>query len=109
MNSEDIKGDSTSRSGEINTAHTWRCFHCDEVFTDHDEARLHFGPSIYSEPSCRVSPERLRELELQIDAYRQEDTELHRAMHGMQCKHQLDLRREEEAGYARGLRDGRPT
>jgi hypothetical protein len=84
----------------------WRCFHCDEVFTDRASAALHFGPRIYSDPACAVDAAKLRDLELQLDAYRQEDTDLHRAMHAMQSAHQVALRREEEKGYARGLADG---
>jgi hypothetical protein len=85
---------------------SWRCFHCDEVFTTADAAAEHFGPRIYSDPACTVDASRLRALESELDAYRQEDTELHRAMWGMQSRHATELVREEETGYARGLRDG---
>lgn len=96
----------TDALAQASTARDWRCFHCDEVFTDPHQARLHFGKSEHSTPACQVSPERLRELESMLDAYCQEDTELHRAMWGMQCRHRTELIREEEKGYARGLADG---
>jgi hypothetical protein len=85
----------------------WRCFHCDETFTDAEQATLHFGRTQMSEPACQVSPERLRELEAQLDRYRHEDTDLHREIYGLHAKHHTALQREEEKGYARGLADAR--
>ncbi len=32
----------------------WRCFHCDEVFTDKAEAREHFGATLYRDPACQM-------------------------------------------------------
>lgn len=83
----------------------WRCFHCGETFVDAAEAALHFGPRIYSDPACSVDAEHLRELERQLDGYREEDTDLHRQIAAMECRHQQAVMRAEEAGYARGLRD----
>lgn len=83
----------------------WQCFHCDEVFTDRAAAAAHFGPSIYSDPACAIDAHRLRELEAELARYREEDTDLHRELYGMQSKHQTELRRAEEEGYARGLHD----
>jgi hypothetical protein len=85
----------------------WRCFHCNETFTDAEQATLHFGSTQMSEPACQVSPERLRELEAQLDRYRHEDTDLHREIYGLHAKHHTALQREEEKGYARGLADAR--
>jgi hypothetical protein len=31
---------------------TWRCFFCNEIFTDHEEARKHFGNTSKSTPMC---------------------------------------------------------
>lgn len=45
---------------------TWRCFHCEEVFTDKAEAREHFGSDEWKTPACRLSADsvkKLRELE----------------------------------------------
>jgi hypothetical protein len=103
-------------------AHGWTCFHCGETFTTVGSARDHFGSTPSATPGCVIDqvaleeggkPERgrgllmaLRKAELELDAYRQEDTELHRCMYRMQGEHSTALRREEEKGYARGLRDG---
>ena len=83
----------------------WRCFHCGETFVDAADAAMHFGQRIYSDPACHVDAERLRELERQLDGYREEDTDLHRQIAALECRHQQDVMRAEEAGYARGLRD----
>lgn len=83
----------------------WRCFHCDAAFIDAKQAALHFGTKLRHDPVCQVSAERLRELELQLERYQEEDTDLHRQIYRMQAQHATALRREEEKGYARGLRD----
>lgn len=102
---------------------TWRCYFCDEVFTTPGAAADHFGASLMDKPGCLIDfqvateeggkPERgrgllmaLRKSQLELDAYRHEDTELHRYVHRLQCEHRTALMREEEKGYARGLRDG---
>lgn len=42
---------------------SWRCFHCDEVFTDKAEAQEHFGlERDYSTSACRLTAEQVREL-----------------------------------------------
>lgn len=102
---------------------TWRCYFCDEVFTTPGEAGDHFGASLTDKPGClidyRVQVEAgtttqrgrgllmaLRRAEAELARYREEDTDLHRAMHRMESEHRQALLREEEKGYARGLRDG---
>lgn len=82
----------------------WRCFHCEKVCKTPEAARLHFGPTIYSAPACKINEAGLRELERMLDEYREEDTDLHRQMARMQSEHQQALQREEEKGYARGLK-----
>lgn len=101
----------------------WRCWFCDEVFTTPGEAGDHFGAKQTDTPGClidyRVQLEAgtntqrgrgllmaLRRAEEELARYREEDTDLHRQIHGMESKHAVELRREEEKGYARGLRDG---
>ena len=86
---------------------TWRCFHCDEVFRDEEAARLHFGDSLMHAAACKVDVAALRELERQLACYREEDTDLHREIHRLHAEHLVALRRAEEDGYAKGLRDGR--
>jgi hypothetical protein len=83
----------------------WRCFHCDEVFTEHAAALEHFGESMCDDPACQIDMTDVRAMENQLRQYRNEDTELHRAIHSMQADHAVALRREEEKGYERGLRD----
>lgn len=84
----------------------WRCFHCGEVFTDAEQAALHFGPTQFSKPACQFDVAALRETEALLRRYQEEDTDLHREIHGLHAQHNADLRREEEKGYARGLQDG---
>lgn len=100
-------------SAEIDTyptpEHGWTCFHCGETFpgtmAGQVAARLHFGASIHDEPKCQISAHRLRSMELQLRRYREEDTDLHREFHKQAADHAVALRREEENGYSRGLKD----
>lgn len=102
----------------------WRCFYCDEVFTTEGAAADHFGNNMHAtQPGCLIDykvqveeggkPQRgrgllmaLRKAELEMDAYRQEDTDLHRALYAKDCERNRAVMRAEEQGYARGLRDG---
>lgn len=97
----------------------WQCFHCGEIFTTVGGARDHFGADPTKEPSCLIKikygNERGLEMELrkvegerdklqfQID---NESTEAALYVQQLKGEHQLALQREEEKGYARGLRDG---
>lgn len=49
----------------------------------------------------------LRRAQDELGRYRSEDTDLMRALWAMQSDHATELRREEERGYEKGLRDGR--
>jgi hypothetical protein len=88
----------------------WRCFHCDDVFTDPTAARNHFGLTGYDIPACKTTPSvdaelfRLRQL---VDSYLKEDTELHRALAAKTSEMEAAVRRAEEVGYARGLEDAK--
>jgi hypothetical protein len=84
----------------------WRCFHCDEVFTDRESARMHFGPNQLSTPACQIDATQLRKLEEQLRRYSEEDTDLQRQIRRLEAEHHLALQRAEELGYSRGLRDG---
>lgn len=93
---------------------TWRCFHCDEVLRTPRDARLHFGDTHGSEPACLVKAPgefalltALRNAEEELARYRREDSDVLRAMWSMQADHATALRREEENGYERGLRDAK--
>lgn len=104
--------------------HGWTCFHCGETFTTVGSARDHFGIEIDAFPGCiirhmhpgTVAPVPLGEekgllMELRIAQkelarYRVEDSDTDRKFYAMQADHQTALRKAEEEGYAKGLRDG---
>lgn len=90
------------REGKI-----WRCFHCDEVFTDPKEAVTHFGSVQGAVAVCAIKADEIRHMEWCLSKYREEDTELHRQIRRMESEHQIALRRVEESGYSKGLNDGR--
>ncbi|MBV7475352.1 hypothetical protein [Pseudoxanthomonas sp. PXM05] len=86
----------------------WRCFYCDEVLTDTESAALHFGTggmARHDEPACRIDIAKYRAMESLLSRYQDEDADVHRAVHRMAGEHQLALRRAEEDGYAKGLKD----
>lgn len=83
----------------------WRCFHCDETFTDREGAAEHFGTSLLQEPGCQIDIAKYRSMEELVRRSSAEDTDLHREIAQIQGGHATALRREEEKGYARGLRD----
>lgn len=95
------------RNNKAFPTRSWRCFHCDELFLDEKKALAHFGASEMREPICHMTPEQIREMEEELDGYRDEDTALHRQIASMRADHATALRAEEEKGYARGLRDAR--
>jgi hypothetical protein len=89
----------------------WRCFHCGEVFTHKECARLHFGSSGRHEPGCAMKVEdselgllrRVRELEQQLVPYLHESTAVENFLRGEQSRHAQALRHEEERGYNKGV------
>ena len=92
----------------------WRCFHCGDTFTRAEErwARKHFGGDESAEPVCLIRSAgeaalltALRNAEDALARYRAEDTDLMRGMWAMQADHATALRREEERGYEKGMRD----
>lgn len=92
----------------------WKCFHCGQGFTREQErwAREHFGRDEGETPVClmRVPGEggllaALRKAQDELAAYRNEDTELMRSLYALAADYEQRLIREEEIGYARGLRD----
>lgn len=93
-----------------------RCFHCDEVFFNVADARNHFGymeDGAYEEPGCKLTKDEkglvglLREAWAELRQYHEQDTPLFRQLYSLGGAHEIAKRQEEEAGYARGLRDGR--
>ena len=94
----------------------WRCFHCGDTFTRAQEkhAREHFGRDYGEQSVCMIRSAgesalltALRNAQDELARYRAEDTDLMRALSSMQADHGVALRREEERGYERGLRDAR--
>lgn len=92
----------------------WRCFHCGETFTRTQErwAREHFGSTEAETPVClmRVPGEgslltALRHAQDELDRRRADDGPLVRAIFAQAADHVEALRRAEEVGYARALRD----
>jgi len=97
----------------VEAAKEWRCFHCDEQFTDPTEAMEHFGDQLYDTPACQLTKDEkglvglLREAHFQLRRYQSEDSASYREFYSLGSAHSTALMREEEKGYARGLRDGR--
>ncbi len=98
-------------------AHGWTCFHCGETFIHTIAARCHFGLGPDYVPGCvdRLTPEEYKrraalirldiaEADIRQAAARAEEAP---RLMAMQTDHAAALRREEETGYARGLRDER--
>ena len=90
----------------------WRCYHCDAVYTDPFEAGIHFGADVAGTCACVLPHEQhlvehIRDLEKRLDSYRTESDRVMRSIMTLEDENRRALIREEEKGYARGLRDGR--
>lgn len=94
----------------------WRCFHCDEVFTDKEAAADHFGVQIdglADDCACKLNAKdglilkMLREAQVDLRRYHEEDTALIREVYKLGGDHVTNARQQEELGYARGLRDAK--
>jgi len=91
----------------------WRCFHCDEVFLSEERAREHFGHYEGDTPGCIEKLKggefgllrRVRQLEEQLAPFLQETGAVEVYVQGLKADHALALRREEERGYDKGVRD----
>jgi hypothetical protein len=74
---------------------TWRCFHCDEVFTDAVEAREHFGADETKDAACRLGVsyvKRLRELEADHDMWRRRALHAEEIAEGLEQSHADTMR-----------------
>lgn len=91
----------------------WRCFHCDEVFESRRCAAEHFGKD-GDLTACRIKSHEghlityIRELEGQIERYRNDDSHVMRSMFTLEADHRQVLIRAEEDGYNKGVRDTTP-
>lgn len=93
---------------------TWRCFHCDDVFTDAESAALHFGVDTTEQAACRkvTADEQallktIAEQAKQLNEYRTESTPADQLYYTFQSELRQKTIRAEELGYHRGLEDGR--
>lgn len=92
---------------------TWQCFHCGDVFRNPKHAAAHFGMDELAEPGCvavlrhgeSYLLDRIRDLEEQLERYRAEDSDIMRWHQTKLADHARALTREEERGYAKGLKD----
>ena len=98
--------------------HGWTCFHCGETFTTPGAAKNHFGFDPSRDPACRIKlgAERglvmaLRKAEADCDELRHllhdEASEAYRLYAAQTTRHRAQIMAAEEAGYERGLADGR--
>lgn len=88
----------------------WRCFHCDEVFSEKDEAAAHFGWSEMDTPACRVDGTlayAFRQQEAELRAYRQEDTRLIQEFYELASRHASEKAEWGDKEYAKGYADAR--
>lgn len=95
----------------------WRCFHCDETFTEERCARLHFGSSEDQSPACQIKGaeggllEALRRAEKDAGdamfAIHNESTEAAKAYYAQQTRHREQLTAIEQIGYDKGIADAK--
>jgi len=85
----------------------WRCFHCDETFTDREQAALHFGRSEQEQAFCTIDPAHFRWMEAQHRRNVDDDSEALRTVRSLASEHEQLRREAEELGYARGIRDAK--
>lgn len=90
----------------------WTCFFCGDTFTTPGGASDHFGGDMGETAACRIKfgdemglLMELRRAQEELKGYRTEDSEKDRELAAMRSRHALELRREEEKGYARGMHD----
>ena len=91
----------------------WRCFFCDEIFTDAKTASDHFGDTICADPLCKVAQidggiaQTIAKLAEQLNRFQIEDNTSFREFYALGADHHAALIQEEKKGYDRGLADGR--
>jgi len=88
-------------------AGNWRCFHCDDVFTDKDAAREHFGDHLQGDPACKLNAmeggllKLVRDQEDELQQRRQEDTASYREFYSLGSDHAIGDDNEDCIGLAR--------
>lgn len=91
----------------------WRCFHCDDVFTDRAAAQLHFGIDEHQTPACLIKGSEggllkaLRaaegEVEQLLGKLHNEGGEVMLAYNRMSSRFRDTTRACEELGFQRGV------
>lgn len=92
---------------------SWRCFFCDEVFTTTEAAHEHFGDDC-CEPmaACKLNEleggilKLYREALRALEDYQNDSDRSSKFFYEIGAAHAVALKRAEEDGYAKGLRDG---
>lgn len=84
----------------------WRCFYCGDVFSTAETAEVHFGSFEGTRPICAVGAEHYREMEAQLRSYQAEIDPASKTFYALGAKHAGEVRRAEEEGYNKGVRDG---
>lgn len=89
----------------------WKCFHCDYEARTREEAVLHFGHEESCVTACLIDIGRYREMDRKYQRILYdlagETAACHNDLYRMQADYEQRLIREEEKGYARGLRDAK--
>ncbi len=96
---------------------TWRCFHCDALFTSEGGAREHFGPHEGRTPACQIKAAEgglvraLRQAEEEAEratwALHDESADGLKAWRAAQARNAQAVASAEEVGYQRGMADMR--
>lgn len=92
----------------------WRCFFCDELFTDRREAAQHFGVFDACEAdqvACKLMAHQkhvidyIRKLEREVRQYMAENIPVVRAMYAVEFLSDQKAKDAEERGYNKGVHD----
>lgn len=95
---------------------SWRCFHCDELFTSERCARNHFGSNEDRKPACIIKAggesslvAALRDAEDQVEqwmmAVHNENTESAKAYYAQQSRHREQITAIEVSAYEKGIKE----
>lgn len=89
----------------------WRCFHCDELFTDVEKAKAHFGVIEGDYPACKLNQieggllELYRQAQQELEMWRNEDSKSDREFYILGATHAKALIEAEQRGWRQGLMD----
>jgi hypothetical protein len=99
---------------DIGDNKSWRCFHCDEVFTDIDLARGHFSPPYpFNQPTCQTPDlintimKVITEQKDQLARYIAEDSDCVRQAYSVGLQAARDIQAANDKGFADGVMEAR--